>query len=102
MTENPADIDHSPLVFDDRNQPAAVVAYVENHEAPDNIAVPPAIADVRKVFPVRVPGDLVPSIQGRAPFAVFGGRLPEGFAADDPHRNIFAFCEVGVKMPRPI
>jgi hypothetical protein len=35
VTQNASDVHHSPSVFDGGNQPAFVVAYIEDDEAPD-------------------------------------------------------------------
>ena len=61
VTQNATDVNHSPPVFDRRNQPASVVAYIENNKTPDNVRIPPAVPDFSKVFPIRFLRYLVPS-----------------------------------------
>jgi hypothetical protein len=62
VTQNASDVHHSPSVFDRSNQPAFVMAYVENNEAADNIRISPAVPNLSKVFPIRFSGYLVPSV----------------------------------------
>jgi len=37
VTQNALDVNHPPPVFDGGNQPEAIMAYIENDEAPHNI-----------------------------------------------------------------
>jgi hypothetical protein len=37
VTQNAPDVHHFPSVFNRDNQPASIVAYIEDDEAPDNI-----------------------------------------------------------------
>jgi hypothetical protein len=49
-------------VFDDGNQPAPVIAYIENNKASYDIGISPTVANLSKVFPIRVLCDLVPGV----------------------------------------
>ena len=100
MTQNVSDIDHPPAVFDRRDQPALVVAYVEDHKLIDYVRPSPAIPDIGKARPIRVLRNLVPRIERRAPLFMFRRRVPNRFTAHDPHCRIFAFCEVTVNLHR--
>jgi hypothetical protein len=62
VTQNAPDVNHSPPVFDRSNQPASIMAYIENNEAPDNVRISPTVPNLRKVFPIRVFRDLVPGV----------------------------------------
>jgi hypothetical protein len=59
---NAPGVDHSPLILNDGNQPAPVMAYIENNEGPDDIGISPTVANLSKVIPIRVPRDFVPSV----------------------------------------
>jgi hypothetical protein len=63
MTQNVPNIDHSPPVFDRRDQPAFVVAYVEHHEPIHDVRPFPAIPYIGEVCPIRVLRYLAPRIE---------------------------------------
>jgi hypothetical protein len=62
MTQNVSDVNHSPFVFDSRDQPALVVTYIEHHKATDHVRVPPTFPNVSKILPIGAFGDLVPCV----------------------------------------
>jgi hypothetical protein len=61
VAQDVSDVNHPPSVFDGSNQSASIIAYIKNYESSYHIGILPTAPNLRKVFPVRILRDLVPS-----------------------------------------
>lgn len=67
------------------------MADAEHYEVSDYVRVSPTVPNVGEALPIRRFGYLVPYVQGRAPFAVLGGRLSNSLSAYNPHSQASQF-----------
>jgi hypothetical protein len=62
MAQDVSYVNHLPRVLDRRNQPAAVMAYIEDHKAPRNIRISPTVPNISKTLPIGAFHYLIPGI----------------------------------------
>jgi hypothetical protein len=84
------DVQYKKLVViasDVRNKPATIVGDIEYHARSGDIAVSPALPNVREVPPTRCSRHLVPNRKRSFPLRMIRRRLSDFLPADNPHRS---------------
>src|SRR5215472_14188258 len=76
------------------HQPEVVAADVEHGPRPDGVRVREVAADVDEVLPLRPGSHLEPRPERHLGLRMPFPELPEPPPGDDPHRSMFAYCEL--------
>lgn len=87
VAENVQDVDDTGPVIDVGNQPATIVANIEDNASSDAIGIVQGLPDVRKVIPPRRLYDSVPASQRCVPLRVQLASLSNFPAAYDAHNK---------------
>ena len=92
------DVQYKDLVasiVDIGDEPATVVANIEDHADPSLIGISPASFDVGEMLPISCSllDDFVPDRERGRPFRVLLAGFPNFLPADDPHKESSQFAK---------